>query len=248
MENIRKQVAGEVESSIQIVRCALALIVTMGLASLSGCLQTRSGVKEQDEKQVLRKQVAETSSRFGDLDEDVRRLNGRVEVLEQRLSQQGSKSERSDQGQEARLKSQDEKLSAVRDEVLKLSATVEQLTAQVAGQQQALQSLLANPPATNAPVRREERPASGASGLFEQAEALFAKKAFQDAILKYEDFRKANPRNRRLAEATYKIGLAFEELKSPEEAKAFYEEVVQRFPKTREAEKAQARLRRLKKR
>jgi TolA-binding protein len=42
--------------------------------------------------------------------------------------------------------------------------------------------------------------------------------------------------------ATYKIGVCFQELGMIEEAKAFYDEVIAKYPKSNEAAKATSRL------
>ena len=54
-----------------------------------------------------------------------------------------------------------------------------------------------------------------------------------------------NPKGKRYADATYKIGMSFQELKLKDDAKAFYQEVIQKFPKSSEAKKAEVRLKKL---
>ena len=44
------------------------------------------------------------------------------------------------------------------------------------------------------------------------------------------------------AMATLKMGICFHKLKMPQDAKAFYQEVIQRFPKTDVAKTAQQNL------
>ncbi len=82
---------------------------------------------------------------------------------------------------------------------------------------------------------------------FQAAESNFEKKAWKEAILDYEKFRKAYPRAKEFPAATYKIGVSFQELGMVDEARAFYEEVIAKFPKGKDAKSAQARLKGLKK-
>jgi TolA-binding protein len=60
--------------------------------------------------------------------------------------------------------------------------------------------------------------------------------------LSYERYRSSHPKGKSFAAATLKIGVCFQELGMSDEAQAFYEEVVAKFPKSKEAEKANARL------
>ena len=82
---------------------------------------------------------------------------------------------------------------------------------------------------------------------FQAAEAAFEKKAWKEAILDYEKYRKAFPKGKEFPAATYKIGVSFQELGMADEARAFYEEVIAKFPKGKDAKSAQARLKALKK-
>jgi len=72
------------------------------------------------------------------------------------------------------------------------------------------------------------------------------KKHWKEAIVAYEKYRSTNPTGKRYAEATYKIGASFHELGMKSEAKAFYAEVVEKFPKGEWAKKSNGRLKALK--
>ena len=73
-----------------------SMLVASGLlisvcAGLSGCLKTRTDVRETEQKQVIQQEVnklqrtnADVSSRFSDVEDDMRNLRGRLEVLEHR--------------------------------------------------------------------------------------------------------------------------------------------------------------------
>ena len=58
----------------------------------------------------------------------------------------------------------------------------------------------------------------------------------------YQKFRDQNPKNKKFAKATLKIGLAFNELGLKDEAKTFLEEVVAKFPQSEEAKQAKSKL------
>jgi TolA-binding protein len=215
------------------------LIAAVGL--LSGCLQTRTNVKEQEEKQVIRKQVAtlqqsnaDVNSRFQDVQEELRSLNGRIEVFENKQSKLDAKIDKSTAAGDARLKEYDAKLTAFREELEALKAQLTALQEERVRAAQAAQAQAAERAREEAHVKE--------AGPFAAAEANFDAKKWKEAILDYEKYRKANPKGKQFSTATYKIGAAFQELGMSEEAKAFYEEVVQKFPKSKEAPKAQAKL------
>ncbi len=204
-----------------------------------GCLQTRSSVKEAEEKQVLKSTVAnlqkssaDVNSRFQDIEDDLRKLSGRIEVIETGLRQIQNKSDKGNSIVETKMK---ENETIYREEFSKLTTEIDQLKAQLA----ALQSSL------SADAVKEESDA--AKGPFALAEDKFEKKEWKDAILDYERYRKSNPKGKQFAEATYKIGVSFQELGMTDEAKAFYEEVLAKFPKSKQAGRASSRLKNIKK-
>jgi TolA-binding protein len=219
---------------------------------LTGCLETRNGSKELDEKVVLKSQVsalqkntADTSSRFQDIEDDIRKLSGRIELNENRANQAMSRAEKSDGGAAARLKENDEKFKAYREELTRLNAEVEQLKTQMAGL--AEEARRAQAQASEASSARASEKAQSMKNPYAAAEEKFDQKNWKEAILDYERYRKGNPKGKNFAAATYKIGVSFQELGLIEEAKAFYEEVISKFPKTHDADKATTRLKGLKK-
>jgi TolA-binding protein len=87
--------------------------------------------------------------------------------------------------------------------------------------------------------------AASAQTVFDQAEKLFKEKKWQQAILKYQEYRDRHPKGRNFAEATYKIGVCFQEIGMMKEARTFYEEVITRFPNTPQATRSHTRMRAL---
>ena len=223
---------------------ALFLPSAICLTLFSGCmLDTRSQNKEQDEKTVMRKQVAnlqattaDVNSRFADAEEDVRKANGRIEALETRLQRTEAaaqaKAEKGNASIEAKLGDNDK---AYREEFAKLQSEIDALKAQL----------------NSAADARRSSDAAAASEAkkdpFEAAEAKFEAKSYKEAILDYQNYRKKNPSGKRFSTATYKIGSSFQEMGMNDEARAFYEEVLSKFPKTKDAGRAQAKLKALKK-
>lgn len=82
-------------------------------------------------------------------------------------------------------------------------------------------------------------------GIFERAESHMKSKDWKKAILEFENYRKKYPRGRRVSMATYFIGVSFQELGLKEEAKAFFQETIDKYPKTSAFNKAKYRLKQL---
>jgi len=216
--------------------------------SLSGCLQTRNGVQEQEEKQVLRKQVAnlqqttaDVNQRFSDIEEDQRKANGKVEALDARLTQIKDRAEKNDFAIEGKLKEQDAKFNAFREELEKVKGELSETKTALAASQSALQAIAAGGGGSGGGATGK----SGGANAFDTGEAKFEAKSYRDAIFAYEDYRKSYPKGKHVIAATYKIGVCFQELGMAEDAKPFYEEVIAKAPKTREAERAKTRLKAL---
>jgi TolA-binding protein len=226
-------------------RVCLSLVCSILLIGQTACLQTRSNVKEQEEKQVLRKQVvtlqqttADTSSRFSEIEEDLRKTSGRFETLDSRITQIKERAEKNDFSLESKIKEQETKFQVLREELAKQQAEI----AEIRAANQVLQAALAAGGATG-------KTSSGSEGKnpFEVGELKFEQKNWKDAIFAFEEYRKSNPKGKNAAAATYKIGVSFQELGLNEDAKPFYEEVVAKFPKSKEADRARARLKALNK-
>jgi TolA-binding protein len=227
---------------------ALMLLFLVAQGSLLGCLQTRGGVKEADEKQQIRKQVqnlqqttADVNSRFNDIDEEFRKTYGRVEQIDVRLTQIKERAEKNDFALEAKVKEQDQKLAAYREELTKLASDL----AEMRGQLEAARQALLSGATAAAGAATSGGAAAPAKNSYELALSKFEAKAWRDAILAFEDYRKTYPRGKNIIPATYRIGLCFQELGMNDEAKAFFEEVIQKAPNSKEAGFSKTRLKEL---
>jgi TolA-binding protein len=224
------------------VAVAFTVALTMSVALMTtGCLQTRSNLKEQEEKQVLRKQVvnlqqstADVSSKFNEVDEDLRKTNGRIEALDARMTQIKDRAEKNDFSLESKFKEQDTKFQAFREELQKMQAELLEVKASNAALQAAFQAGGA-PSSSGSSKNSDKNP-------FELGDTRFEQKAWREAIFAYEDYRKSYPKGKNFGAATYKIGVCFQELGMLDDAKPFYDEVISKFPKSKEADRARSRL------
>jgi len=213
---------------------------------LAGCetLMTREGVRDVEQKReindrvtTLQKTTADVNSRFADLESDQRQLGGRIEVVENRMGQVALDREKQKKANEEQLQELQKKVQILQDEVSKLMDSQASLKEEVAN----LKIKAAEPAPVAAANSGKEAPSA-----FELAEEFFNQKDFKKAILNYQKFRDSKPKDKRVIEATYKIGVSFQELGLKDEAKSFYSELIAKFPKSDEAKKAKIRLKKLK--
>lgn len=223
------------------------LMTSVLLISLVGCvgLRTREEVNEmesskQAQSQVsqLQKQKAEADNKVVVLQEELRQLNGRLDMLERRAQEQGAQSTGPSNTDVI------EQMKIFEQQNAAMKAKVEELEGKLAAAQKAqAATAVATVEKTTSPAAAKE---AKDKDSYEGAEDLFNKKEWKSAILSYQSYRDANPKGKNYADATYKIGVSFQELKMKDEAKVFFEEVVQKFPKSPAARKAKFRLGQLK--
>jgi TolA-binding protein len=225
---------------MRIVFRSVLLILFLGLSACENFL-TRADVKEAEQKKQiqdsvvhLQKNTADTNNRFSDIESDLRSINGRVEVVENRLNQNNQSSDKQRMANEQAVAENSKKLQVLQEEVSKLTEQVAQLTAEMS----AVKSASSEHAASASAVKKD---------AFAQAEENFEEKDWKKAILGYQKFRDANPKSKKFPEATYKIGVCFQELGMKDEARTFLDEVVAKFPNSPEAKKAKTRLKTIKK-
>ncbi len=80
---------------------------------------------------------------------------------------------------------------------------------------------------------------------FGRGESYFKQKDWQKAISEYQLYREQYPKGKDYSEATYKIGVCFQELNMKSEAKVFYQEAVSKYPRSKAAKKSKFRLKQL---
>ncbi|PIT99950.1 MAG: hypothetical protein COT74_07475 [Bdellovibrionales bacterium CG10_big_fil_rev_8_21_14_0_10_45_34] len=203
------------------------LVALLGVG-VTGCLKTRDEIGEADQKRQYSEQVsqaqkkqAEQQAEYIGLEESVRQLNGRIEELDHKL-----------------LSLQENK------EVDSTAEKLDRLIEQMKLFEERLGKLESGAPASSSVQAAAEKSSSGS--LWKESESLFRGKEWKKAITSYQKFRETYPKDELWSEATYKIGVCFQELGMKVEAKAFYQEVKQKASKSRAGKKAAYRLNQMK--
>lgn len=223
-----KAIKGYEESSL--------FLLTLVLIALSGCLQTRSDIKESEQKQQIKSQLAylqETQARDQNRHQDIqgsfREFNGRIEVVEHNydLFHKDLQSHKEQDQNEKKILN--EKIALLEQA---LSTLDKELTTT---KQNFLESL----------GKKHEDKGSD-KGPFVLAEEYFAKKEWKKAILNYQQYLERTPKGKSVPLATYKIGVSFQELGRSADAKIFFEDVITKYPDSPQAKSASSRLKNIK--
>jgi TolA-binding protein len=218
-------------------------VAMLSVAFLSGCLMTREQIREGatspggSKSEISQMQVkrAEEVARMDELEESVRLLRGEVEVAQNQIRQMEAANKAASKVDGNQPMSQKEVLQklAIFEEALR------SMEAKVNSMGQELQALKSRPKSA---ATSSAKPKEDTVGNYGGAQQSFDRKDWKKAIVGYEKYRELNPKGRRYADATYKIGVCFQELGMKSEAKSFYQEVIAKFPKSNTAKKAKYRL------
>ncbi len=214
------------------------LISSILLLSLSACLKTRAELQGDNSSsmrtdaegryvsgQMNQQQRAQIDSRFFEIDRDFRQLYGKIESMEKQLSdiQPSSLTPSLDSASGDKVAALEKRISTLEEALLAIDKKVSQL-----GSSPQKTSAVVAPAKTNGP--------------FGAGESYFAKGQYERAIASYDKYRKQFPRGKHYADATLKLGLSFQKLRMNQDAKAFYKEVIQRYPNTMVSKQAQKNL------
>lgn len=219
-----------------VVLCtAIALFMT-------GCLKTRNEVKDNEQRSTMQQQVvtlqrsnADVGNRFADMEQQLRELNGRVDVVENNLGKGSA-------GVENALKSSHQQNAELAQRVALLQEALTKMERDLMVVNADVQALKAEKMAAQSQEAARAARDTSKKNAYELGEDSFEKKDWKNAILQYQKYRDEYPKGKRFPDATYKIGVCFQELGMKDEAKTFYDEVIGKFPKSDEARRARTRL------
>jgi len=223
------------------VKWAKVVLIFGVSVGLTGCLMTREQIREsassgrkEERSQISEAQIkkAEQAAQIDGFEENMRSLRGRVEVLENNWNQISEKNQNQENANKASAEA-NAKLMAFEEALRTLETQIQALTAEVN------QLKSKRTASSSAPIRENK-------GNYAGADEAFNKKDWKRAIVGFQKYRDMNPSGKWYADATYKIGVSFQELNMQSEAKSFFEEVIAKYPKGKLSQKAQYRLKQLK--
>jgi tol-pal system protein YbgF len=242
-------------------KTALALLVLCSISATS-CLKTRAQVREEESNTPstdMQNKSAGIPAQVKDVDDhgsyaldeikgELTRLNGRVEDLEHNSQNQNGQPTKEDLKKlESRIVELEQAQANMLEAIKKLqeapAANPDPLDALEAGKKSfnnknydaAIEQL------TNylkAPKGKHSEEATYLRG-----ESYFQLKQYKKAIVDFSKFPEQFTHSKLMPQALFRIGQSFDALGMKEDAAGFYQELVEKFPKSSEAKKARARIR-----
>lgn len=91
----------------------------------------------------------------------------------------------------------------------------------------------------------QQPPVKSATSLYTTAETFYTKKNYKEAILAFQRFIDIYPKDVRVPSSYLKQGISLINLGKKEEAKFFFKTVIDKFPESEEAKKAQQILKKI---
>ncbi|MCM2322142.1 MAG: tetratricopeptide repeat protein [Oligoflexia bacterium] len=235
---------------------ALPLLCVFCAVALSGCLKSRLQVREDGgEPRPVPGKIQEVQPQASyvvdELKGELTRLTGRVEDLE-RARQDASASA----PQKEDLRKLETRVQELETAQAQLIDTIKKLTEQkpaapaAADGHESFEKAKAQFDAGNydaaidafSSYLKVAKGSKAEEATFLRAESYFITKQYKKAIVDYSRFPEKYSKSRHLPVALLKIGHAFEALGLKDDAKGFYQELVDKYPKSSEAKKARAKL------
>lgn len=239
----------------------LALILVLGSSS---CLKTRSSMREETENpdsgystKVTEVAASENQKVAEELRSEINQLTGRIDELQRKnetlAKDQTKRAEQENQLREMQIKIQELQASQ--------AALIDALQKKEKDREKEREVPKAEPSTSFDKGRTafKEKDYDAAIELLTQylkfpkgkhteeayflrAEALFSKEQYKKAILDYSALQEKFPKSKSLPKALLKIGNSFEELGMKSDATAFYQEIIDKHPKSPEAKTAHTKL------
>jgi TolA-binding protein len=217
----------------------IIILFVLGL-TLSGCFKTRNDISEEENKKAvqqevtrLQKNTADAESRFGEINDEIRNLNGKIETLDNKIQTNAQNRDKSQGLADQQLAETNKRVMALQEEMQKIESQMKFLSDEMVK--------ISSSQATAATAALSSD-AGKKTDYFKSAEAFFAKKKWKEAATYYEKYRSSEPNGKKFGLATLRIGIAFQELGLKDDAKTFFDDVVDKYPHTALAKLAKDRL------
>ncbi len=240
------------------------VVAALSIPAVVGCLKTRAQLRNEtpeparaEQRQILVAQRQQQQRQAPpppapqyqeDTFEQLRNLSGRIDVVENQVSQLNAANAGEKDTVAKTKKELDQKFVAYEEALRKLEAQVQALTEDMSKMREELAAAAAANAANTKDKKgdKDKNKKGNNSAAYEEGESLIGQKKWREAIIAFEEYRKANPKGKHYADATYKIGVCMQEVGMRAEAKLFYDEVIAKFPGSKEAKKAAYRLKTIK--
>ncbi len=236
----------------------LSIACTLALSS-TACLKTRAQLRgtsdegtDSQRTQTASIQDAQPQGQYviDEIKSEITRLTGRLEDLER--AQKQTTEQHKDSTTPDTLKSMEARIQELEQAQLAMIEAIKKQEAQATpvavgdllekGRKEFQGGKLDGAIETLGQFLTKSPKGPGAEeATFLRAEALFLQKQYKKAIVEYSKIPEKFSKSKQMPAALYKIGLSFDSIGMNEDAKGFYQELVEKFPKSSEAKKAKAK-------
>ncbi len=234
------------------------VLALVGLSlTLSACLKTRSQLRDDsgEDNQISKpipvqpvQEVHHGQYVIDELKEEMTRMEGRLEDLERAHKEASSKNASFDKEDlkkiEARLLQLEESQAHFMEVLKKNQESVQKDPNEVfkAAKAQMADENYEGAAETFGNYMKSPHPKHLQDAIFFRGECFFKLKQYKKAIVEYSKFPEKYVKSDHMPEALYKIGLSFDSLGMKDEAKGFYQELVEKFPKSPQAKKLRKKV------
>lgn len=226
---------------------------------VSGCLKTRAQLREDSSEEkdfgrpvsVRPAQEVRPQGQYviDELKEEMTRMEGRMGDLERSQQELAAKAG-SGSGHKEVFKALESRISQLEQIQANLSEELNKVQQSAVDPEEYLAKAKASLKASDHPAviealtsyLKSPKAKKLEEALLMRAEAFYKAKEFKKAIVDYSKFPEKHPRSPYMSQALYKIGLCFDALGMKDDAKGFYQEVVEKYPKSPEAKKARNKV------
>lgn len=227
--------------------------------AFGGCLKTRAQMKNEEAGYngpgvPTKTKEVQGSYQVDEFRQEITRLTGKIEELEHN---QQETAKRNDKLQSETLKKLEARINDLEAAQLESIEAIKKLQANIPPPDQtalvddARKAL--NNGDTNAALEKLNQYLRNPGGkraeeaTFLRGEAYFARQDFQKALLDYTKFPEKFNKSKLMPQALYKIGMSFSALDLKDDATAFFSELIDKYPQSKEAGLAKAKLAKSKK-
>lgn len=213
------------------------VILIFYVLSLTACVVTRSDLRTSEERQAiqdqLQKQQVTTEERLSEMETTIRNLVGDIEELKNAKTLMNQADEMGEKKIQESFNIVQDRMNTFKEALVSQEKLIKDLAQKIEDLDKRLKK--------KTKLRAEKVP----KGNYASGEYWFAKNEWKKAAKGYQEYRELNPNGRRYVDATFKIGVCFENLGLKKEAKVFYQEVVSKAPGSDLAKRASKQLKAL---
>lgn len=245
-------------------KTALVLLVLSSISATS-CLKTRAQVKEEESSTPsaeMQNKDPGTPAQIKDVDDhgdyaldeikgELTRQNGRIEDLE-RNAQNASQNGQPTKDDFKKLESRVVELEQAQANMLEAIKKMQE--AQVAAAADPMDALEAGKKSFNSKnydaaidqlsnYLKAPKGKHSEEATYLRGESYFQLKQYKKAIVDFSKFPEQYTHSKLMPQALFRIGQSFDALGMKEDASGFYQELVEKYPKSSEAKKARAKIR-----